>query len=72
MELLRLSRAARRLGVHPVTLRLCAGSGKIPVARAGRERRFPSGDIGRRARFAAGRLRRLLAASDRYLPGGVR
>jgi putative resolvase len=44
MELLRLSRAARRPGVHPVTLRLWADSGKIPVTWVGRERRF-SGDI---------------------------
>jgi excisionase family DNA binding protein len=45
MELLRLSRAARRLGVHPVTLRLWADSGKIPVTWIGRERRFSSDDI---------------------------
>jgi excisionase family DNA binding protein len=45
MELLRLSRAARRLGVHPVTLRLGADSGKVPVTRVGRERRFSSDDV---------------------------
>jgi predicted site-specific integrase-resolvase len=45
MELLRLSRAARRLGVHPVALRLRADSGKIPVTWAGRERRFSFDDI---------------------------
>lgn len=45
MELLRLSRAARRLGIHPVTLRLWADSGKIPVTWVGRERRFSSSDI---------------------------
>jgi excisionase family DNA binding protein len=45
MELLRLSRAARRLGVHPVTLRSWADSGKIPVTWVGRERRFSSDDI---------------------------
>jgi len=45
MELLRLSRAARQLGVHPVTLRLWADSGKIPVTWVGRERRFSSDDI---------------------------
>jgi putative resolvase len=45
MELLRLSRGARRLGVHPVTLRLRADGGKIPVTWVGRERRFSSGDI---------------------------
>ncbi|MER5918297.1 IS607 family transposase [Streptomyces sp. NPDC001982] len=45
MELLRLSRAAKRLGVHPVTLRLWADSGKIPVTWVGRERRFSSVDV---------------------------
>lgn len=45
MEFLRLSRAAKRLGVHPVTLRLWADSGKIPVTWVGRERRFSSVDI---------------------------
>lgn len=45
MELLRLSRAARRLGVHPVTLRHWADTGKIPVTWVGRERRFSSGDV---------------------------
>jgi putative resolvase len=45
MELLRLSRAARRLGVHPVTLRLRADSEKIPVTWVGRERRFSSYDV---------------------------
>jgi excisionase family DNA binding protein len=45
MEVLGLSRAARRLGVHPVALRLWAGSGKIPVTRVGRERRFSSDDV---------------------------
>jgi putative resolvase len=45
VELLRLSRAAKRLGIHPVTLRLWADSGKIPVTWVGRERRFSSSDI---------------------------
>jgi excisionase family DNA binding protein len=45
VELLRLSRAAKRLGVHPVTLRLWADSGKIPVTWVGRERRFSSVDV---------------------------
>jgi hypothetical protein len=69
MEVLKLSRAAGRLGVRPVALRLQAGSGKIPVARAGRERRFSFDDIDvtredRLARFGAGWLR--------CPPGGVR
>ncbi|MEU5725916.1 helix-turn-helix domain-containing protein [Micromonospora sp. NPDC047738] len=45
MELLRLAKAAKRLGVHPVTLRLWADSGKIPVTWVGRERRFSSIDV---------------------------
>ncbi|MFF1570132.1 helix-turn-helix domain-containing protein, partial [Streptomyces sp. NPDC058293] len=45
MELLRLSKAAKCLGVHPVTLRLWADSGKIPVTWVGRERRFSSTDV---------------------------
>ncbi|MFE5588476.1 IS607 family transposase [Kitasatospora sp. NPDC056531] len=45
MELLRLSKAAKCLGVHPVTLRLWADSGKIPVTWVGRERRFSSVDV---------------------------
>ncbi|MFE7527233.1 IS607 family transposase [Kitasatospora sp. NPDC057542] len=45
MELLRLSKAAERLGVHPVTLRLLANSGNIPVTWVGRERRFSSVDV---------------------------
>src|SRR6185437_2403389 len=45
MELLRLSRAVRRLRVRPVTLRSWADSEKIPVTWVGRERRFSFGDI---------------------------
>ncbi|MER5910725.1 IS607 family transposase [Streptomyces sp. NPDC001982] len=45
MEFLRLSRAVKRLGVHPVTLRLPADSGKIPATWVGRERRFSSLDV---------------------------
>ncbi|MDX3231376.1 helix-turn-helix domain-containing protein, partial [Streptomyces sp. ME19-01-6] len=42
MELLRLAVAARRVGVHPDTLRLWAKAGKVPAVWVGRERRFPS------------------------------
>jgi putative resolvase len=38
--LLRLAVAAKRLGVHPTTLRLWADQGQIPVQWVGRERRF--------------------------------
>src|SRR5262249_35574009 len=44
VELLRLSKAPKRRGVYPVTLRLWADSGKIPVTWVGRERRFSSID----------------------------
>lgn len=42
MELLRLAVAARRMGVHPGTLRLWANEGKVPMVWVGRERRFSS------------------------------
>jgi predicted site-specific integrase-resolvase len=41
MELLRLSVAARRVGLHPDTLRAWADAGKVEVVWVGRERRFP-------------------------------
>jgi excisionase family DNA binding protein len=44
-DLLRLSTAARRLWIHPVTLRVWADTGKIPVAWVGRERRFAAADV---------------------------
>ncbi|MGY0064261.1 IS607 family transposase [Streptomyces sp. LZ34] len=40
MDLLRLAVAARRVGVHPGTLRLWANEGKVAVVWVGRERRF--------------------------------
>jgi excisionase family DNA binding protein len=45
VELLRLAKVAKRLGVHPMTLRQWAIDGKIPFARVGRERRFSSIDV---------------------------
>jgi excisionase family DNA binding protein len=45
MELLRLAKAARRLGIHPATLRIWADEGRIPVTWVGRERRFGSVDV---------------------------
>ncbi|MFZ4300458.1 IS607 family transposase [Streptomyces cinereoruber] len=45
MELLRMSKAAKRLGTHPMTLRQWALDGKIPFTRVGRERRFSSVDL---------------------------
>jgi len=40
MELLRLSVAARRVGLHPDTLRVWADAVKVEVVWVGRERRF--------------------------------
>ncbi|MGW4785882.1 IS607 family transposase [Streptomyces sp. NPDC004230] len=45
MELLRLSKAVKRLGVHPVTLRRWADSGEFLVTWVDRERRFSSIDV---------------------------
>jgi excisionase family DNA binding protein len=45
MELLRVSKAAKRLGIHPMTLRQWAIDGKIPFTWVGRERRFSSIDV---------------------------
>lgn len=40
-----MSKAAKRLGIHPMTLRQWALDGKIPVTWVGRERRFSSVDV---------------------------
>lgn len=40
-----MSRAAKRLGLHPMTLRQWAVDGKIPFFWVGRERRFSSVDV---------------------------
>lgn len=40
-----MSTAAKRVGIHPMTLRQWAIDGKIPFSRAGRERRFSSADV---------------------------
>ncbi|MFF4693755.1 IS607 family transposase [Streptomyces sp. NPDC001307] len=45
MELLRMSKAAKRLGIHPMTLRQWALDGKIPFTWVGRECRFSSVDV---------------------------
>jgi excisionase family DNA binding protein len=45
VELLRMSKAAGRLGIHPMTLRQWAIDGKIPFSWVGRERRFSSVDV---------------------------
>jgi putative resolvase len=42
MTLMRLSPAAKRLGVHPITLRQWANAGKVPFVWVGTERRFDS------------------------------
>jgi putative resolvase len=60
MELLRLAKAAKRLGIHPMTLRSWAEAGRVPVTWVGRERRFASADIEalKRGGSASARLRR--------------
>ncbi|MFF4259165.1 IS607 family transposase [Streptomyces sp. NPDC001663] len=45
MELLRMSKAAKRLGIHPMTLRQWALDGRIPFTWVGRERRFSSVNV---------------------------
>jgi len=45
VELLRRAKAAKRLGIHPMTLRQWAIDGKIPFSWVGRERRFSSVDV---------------------------
>lgn len=40
-----MSKAAQRLGIHPMTLRQWALDGKIPFTWVGRERRFSSVDV---------------------------
>ena len=45
MELLRMSKVAMCLGIHPMTLRRWALDGKIPFVWVGRERRFSSVDV---------------------------
>ena len=45
MELLRVGPAAKRIGVHPATLRRWADEGRVPVVRSGRERRFSTDDL---------------------------
>ncbi|MCX5328580.1 IS607 family transposase [Streptomyces sp. NBC_00140] len=45
-----MSKAAKRLGIHPMTLRQWALDGKIPFVWVGRERRFSSVDVENRKR----------------------
>ena len=45
VELLRLSKAAKRLGIQTMTLRQWAIDDKIPFTWVGRERRFSSVDV---------------------------
>ncbi|MFG2028627.1 IS607 family transposase [Streptomyces sp. NPDC048825] len=60
MELLRMSKAAKRLGIHPMTLRQWALDEKIPFTWVGRERRFSSVDIENLKRGGTDRPRREL------------
>lgn len=44
-RLLRLGEAARLLGIHPLTLRIWADQGKLPVSRVNGQRRFEEKDV---------------------------
>jgi excisionase family DNA binding protein len=45
LDVLRVSEAAARLGVHPQTLRLWADEGRVPVVWWGNQRRFREADL---------------------------
>lgn len=55
-KLLRVSRAAHELGLHPVTVRKWIKAGKIHAIRVGNEARVPRSEIERLAGKTAGRL----------------
>lgn len=52
-----MSKAAKRLGIHPMTLRQWAVDGKIPFFWVGRERRFSSVDVENMKRGSDARAR---------------
>ncbi|GLW35230.1 IS607 family transposase [Actinoplanes regularis] len=45
MRMLRVSAAAKRVGIHPQTLRQWADEGRVPFVRVGAERRFREADL---------------------------
>ena len=55
-KLLRVSRAAHELGLHPVTVRKWIKAGKIQAIRVGKEARIPRAEIERLAGTTDGRL----------------
>lgn len=55
-KLLRVSRAAHELGLHPVTVRKWIKAGKIQAIRVGNEARVPRSEIERLAGKTAGRV----------------
>lgn len=55
-KLLRVSRAAHELGLHPVTVRKWIKAGKIQAIRVGNEARVPRSEIERLAGRTAGRV----------------
>ncbi len=55
-KLLRVSRAAHELGLHPLTVRKWIKAGKIAAIRVGNEARVPRSEIERLAGKTAGRL----------------
>src|SRR5215471_13567138 len=55
-KLLRVSRAAHELGLHPVTVRKWIKAGKIAAIRVGNEARIPRSEIERLAGKTEGRV----------------
>ena len=55
-KLLRISKAAHELGLHPVTVRKWIKAGKIQAIRVGNEARVPRSEIERLAGKTDGRL----------------
>src|SRR6266702_7805951 len=55
-KLLRISKAAHELGLHPFTVRKWIKAGKIQAIRVGNEARVPRSEIERLAGKTAGRL----------------
>src|SRR6059058_6058404 len=55
-KLLRVSRAAHELGLHPLTVRKWIKAGKIAAIRVGNEARIPRSEIERLAGKTGGRV----------------
>src|SRR5215471_21807392 len=65
-KLLRVSRAAHELGLHPLTVRKWIKAGKIAAIRVGNEARIPRSEIERLVGQTDGRLLILYARVSGY------